>query len=252
MSYIYNLVIYNPIFNLLVWFYNVIPGNDIGIAIIALTIIIKLLLLPLTKKSLHSQKALQDIQPKIKELQKKYKDEKEVMAKKLMELYKTEKVSPFSSCLPMIVQFPFLIAVYQVLRHGLLSEGFEKLYSFVANPGIINPVSFGIFDMSKPSIYLAVLAGIAQFVQSKMMINKKPATIDGKEIPGSKDEKTLAMTNKQMLYFMPLFTVFIGMSLPAGLSLYWFISTSFMAIHQFFLFRSHSEKSKAEVIVNNK
>ena len=237
MLSIYYTLIYDPIFNILVWLYNVIPGNDIGIAIIILTLIIKLLLYPLTQKSLQSQKALQDIQPKIKALQDKHKGNKEVVAQELMKLYKEEKVSPFSSCLPLLVQFPFLIAVYQVFRHGLNSEGFDHLYSFVANPGTIDTISLGIINLAEVSLVLAVLAGLAQFWQTKMMTRNKPALVNGKEIEGSKDEKMMAGMNKQMLYFMPLITVVIGASLPAGLTLYWFMSTLLMGIQQVIIFK---------------
>lgn len=240
----WDLLIYNPIFNALIWLYNVIPGNDIGLAIIGLTIVIKLLLYPLTHSSLKSQQALQAIQPKVKAIQKEYKDNKEEQAKKLMELYKAEKVSPFSSCLPMLVQLPFLIAVYQVFREGLLSHGFDRLYSFVANPGIIDPIAFGFIDMGKMSVGLAIAAGAAQFVQAKMMQTRQPAKVDGQEIEGSQDEKMLAMMNKQMLYVMPGLTVIIGLTLPAGLSLYWFISTLFMVGQQGVLFYMKKKKDE--------
>ncbi len=241
--WLWDTLIYNPIFNILVWLYNVIPGNDIGVAIIALTLLIRFALYPLTRKSLKSQKALQEIQPKVKEIQTKYKDNKEEQARQLMELYKAEKVSPMSSCLPILVQMPFIIAVYQVFVHGLASEGFERLYGFVANPGTINTVSFNVVNMAEASIVLAVLAGIAQYAQAKMMTRNKPATVQGKEVEGSQDEKMLSAMNKQMLYFMPVMTVIIGATLPAGLTLYWFVSTLFMVIQQLIMFRATQSAS---------
>jgi YidC/Oxa1 family membrane protein insertase len=243
MLYIYNLIFYQPLFNLLVWLYNVIPGHDLGLAIIALTLIIRGVLFPLYYQSIKSQKALQDIQPKIEELKKKYKDEKEKQAQELMVLYKNEKVNPFSSCLPLLIQLPFLIAVYQVFRHGLLSQNLDILYSFVANPGHINTLTLGYFNLSGPSPLLATLAGIAQFIQSKMMITRKPPLVQGKEVSGSQDEKMLSMMNKQMLYFMPIMTVIIGISLPAGLTLYWLMTTVLMALQQWWMF----SKKKSEI-----
>jgi len=236
----YNTFIYQPIFNLLIWLFNVIPGHDIGLAIIALTIIIRLVLYPLTLKSLKSQKALQDIQPKIKKLQEDYKDNKESLAAEMMKLYKEEKVSPFSSCLPVLIQLPFLIAVYQVFRDGLLSEGFDHLYSFVANPGTINPLSLGFLDLSQRSIVLALLSGLAQFWQTRMMMHSQIKVPENKPINGAKDEKMLSAMNKQMMYIMPLMTVVIGFSLPAGLTLYWFLSTLFMGIQQMIMFKKKS------------
>jgi len=250
MSYIlhlYNIIFYQPTFNFLVWLYNVIPGHDIGVAIIALTILIRVILFPLFYQSIKSQKAMQDIQPKIGEIRKKYKDDQQKQAAELMNLYKAEKVNPFSSCLPLLIQFPFLIAVYQSFMHGLKSQSLDLLYPFVANPGVINTVSLGYFDLSKPSVILAVLAGAAQFLQAKMMITKRPPVIKGKDIEGSSDEKMTAMMNKQMLYFMPIFTVIIGVSLPAGLALYWLFTTLLMALQQLWMFRRRKQKEVEQV-----
>jgi len=236
---IFTTIFYQPLFNALVWLYDTIPGNDIGIAILLLTIIIRLLLYPLTRKSLKSQKALQDIQPKVKELQEKYKDEKEKLAQEMMELYKKEKVNPMSSCLPLLLQLPFLIAIYRVFLNGLTSDNFNLLYPFVSNPEHINPVTLGFLDLSQPQIAIAVLAAGAQFWQTKMMVHKKAPKVEGKDPEGSKDENALAGMNKQMLYFMPIITIVIGSTLPGGLTLYWFFTTLSMGIMQVFMFREH-------------
>ncbi len=230
----------------MIWLYNIIPGNDLGLAIIVLTIVIRLILFPLYYQSIRSQKALQEIQPKIEELKKKYKDDKEKLAQEMMTLYKTEKVNPFSSCLPLIIQLPFLIAVFQVFRHGLNSESLELLYPFVSNPGHINSVFLGVIDLAVPSIFLAVLAGASQFWQAKMMITKKPPVVKGKEIKGAGDEKMMAVMNKQMVYFMPLITVVIGSTLPAGLTLYWFITTLLMALQQLWMFKKKRKEEQSE------
>ncbi len=233
MLAIYNTLLFQPMLNALVFFYNVIPGHDIGIAIILLTILIKLILLPFSLQSLRSQKSMQQLQPKIEALKERYKDKKDDMAKAMMELYKKEKVNPLSSCLPLLVQFPFLIAVYGVFRDGLASKNFEFLYPFVSNPGSIASVSFGLVDLAKASIWIAVLAGLAQFVQAKMMIAKRPPA-DVRKKEGARDEDMAAVMNKQMLYFMPVITVFIGASLPAGLALYWFVTTVLTIAQQWF------------------
>jgi YidC/Oxa1 family membrane protein insertase len=235
ISHFFYVIFYQPILNLLVAVYNFIPGHDLGVAIIVLTLIIRIILYPLTQKSLKSQKALQTIQPKIKELQEMYKDDKQKMAKEMMTLYSKEKVSPFSSFWTLLIQLPVLIALYRVLIKGLGTVELTGLYSFVYNPLHLNTVSFGILNLAQKNLILAVLAGIAQFVQSKMFIGQQPP----KEVvkPGAKDEAMLGMVNKQMLYFMPAFTVFIGATLPAGLTLYWFLSTLFMVIQQYFFLR---------------
>ncbi|MFH1610338.1 MAG: YidC/Oxa1 family membrane protein insertase [Patescibacteria group bacterium] len=246
---LYNTILYEPIFNLLVRLYNIVPGHDIGLAIIALTIIIKLILHPLSVKSIKGQKALQDLQPKMEEIKKKYKNNQQEMTKKTMALYKEEKISPFSSCLPLLIQFPFLIAVYQVFRKGLTNnQSLEILYSFVQNPGTINPISFGLFDLSKANFVLAILAGAAQFWVSKMLISKKSR---GLGIPGAKDEAMTSIMNKQMMYFMPLITVFIGLSLPSGLTLYWFITTILTGVQQIYIFKKQNkDKDTQEVKIN--
>jgi YidC/Oxa1 family membrane protein insertase len=233
MTHLLTIIFYQPILNLLIWLYNIVPGHDLGIAIILLTIIIKVLLLPLSKKAIISQKALQDLQPKIEELKKKYPDNKEEQGKAMIKLYQENKINPLSSCLPLLIQLPFLIAVYQVFMNGLKNGSLDLVYSFIQKPDIINVVSFGFLDLSKPCIPLAVLAGLAQFWQAKMMITKKPPASAGK---GALDENMTAMLNKQMLYFMPAFTVFIGISLPGGLTLYWFVVTVLTALQQVFIF----------------
>ena len=238
MIELFNTVLYQPLLNLLVFFYNIVPGNDVGVAIILLTIVIKLVLYPLTRQSIKGQKALQQLQPKIEQVKRQYKDDKEKQAKELMQLYKSEKVNPLSSCLPLLIQLPILIAVFQVFRTGLEAGSLDLLYSFVQNPGQLNPISFGFVDLSKSNVVLAVMAGAAQFWQAKMLAIKKPP----KGMPGAKDENMMAMMNKQMLYFMPIMTVVIGMSLPGGLVLYWFLITLLTALQQVVMFRKDKDK----------
>lgn len=239
MISLWNTIFYQPLFNLLVWLYNIIPGHDIGLAIVILTVFIKVILYPFSLQAIRAQKAMVELQPKIGELKIKYKDQKEEMSKAMMNLYKENKVNPLSSCLPVLIQLPFLIAVYQVFIHGLGSQGLENLYSFVANPGHINPVSLGFLDLSKSNIVLAVLAGAAQFWQTKMMPMSKPS----QKIPGSKDESMTAMMNKQMLYFMPAITVFIGATLPGGLTFYWFLTTILTVAQQYLYFGRNKKQT---------
>lgn len=233
MIYLFNTILFQPLFNLLVFLYNIVPGHDIGLAIIALTILIKLLLYPLSQQSLKSQKAMQELQPKIDALKKQHKGDKEKLARATMELYKQEKVNPLSSCLPLLIQLPFLIAVYQVFRSGLNSSSLNLLYPFVQNPGSINVISAGFLNLSQPNIIMALLTGAAQYWQAKMLTTARPP----KNMPGAKDEDMLAMMNKQMLYMMPVMTAIIGMSLPSGLTLYWLITTILTVAQQKFIFK---------------
>ncbi|MFH1838848.1 MAG: YidC/Oxa1 family membrane protein insertase [Patescibacteria group bacterium] len=223
---IFTTFIIQPILNLLIWIYNVIPGNDLGVAIIVLTAIFKLVLYPFTMAQIKQQRALQILQPKIDEIRKRLKDKKEEQAKELMELYKQEKVNPASSCIPLLIQLPIFIGLYRALADGVNSK-LSLLYPFISNPGTINPIMFGGIDLSKPSYLLAVLAGAVQFWQSWQIMRKPspasppPPEVEGKK--GAKDEGMAATMNKQMMYIMPVVTVFIGVSLPGGLTLYWLI-----------------------------
>ncbi|OGY44533.1 MAG: hypothetical protein A2729_01745 [Candidatus Buchananbacteria bacterium RIFCSPHIGHO2_01_FULL_39_14] len=233
MLQLFNLILFQPLFNLLIFLYNFIPGHDLGLAIIILTVIIKLILYPLAQQSLKSQKALQELQPKLDSLKKQFGHDKEKLAKEMMVLYKQEKVNPLSSCLPLLIQLPFLIAVYRVFASGLDPENLKWLYPFVTSPQTINAISFGFLDLAKPNLVLAVLTGLAQFWQSKMLIVGRPP----KGMSGAKDEQMMAMMNKQMLYFMPVFTVLISVRLPSGLVLYWLVMTLLTIFQQHFIFK---------------
>lgn len=235
MGNFFHTVLYLPIFNLLIFLYDILPGADVGFAIIALTVLIKLILWPFMTTSLRSQKALQEIQPKIEELKTKHGNDREALAKAMMELYKTEKVNPLSSCLPILFQLPILIALYQVLLAGFGPETLSQLYGFISNPIEINTVFLGAIDLSQKSLYLAVLAGYFQFFQTRMLISKRPP----KQVAGKKgafDETMLASMNKSMLMFMPVITVVIGATLPGGLTLYWVTVNIVSILQQQFVF----------------
>lgn len=241
---IFNTLLYQPIFNVFVFLYNFIPGHDVGVVILALTLLVRLALYHLTGSSIKSQRALQDLQPKLAAIKKQYADDKQKQTQAIMELYKTNKVNPLTSCLPMLIQLPILIALYMVLRDGLNSTNLaDSLYSFVNNPGTINQISLGFFNMAKPNYVLAVFAGLAQYWQAKTLSRKNPPAEAG---AGGKDEAMMSMMNKQMLYFMPAMTVLIGLSLPAGLTLYWFFGTVLMALQQ--IYTSKKIKTNSNVI----
>ncbi|HMB26389.1 MAG TPA: YidC/Oxa1 family membrane protein insertase [Patescibacteria group bacterium] len=245
MIELFNTVLYEPIYNFLIFLYNTVPGNDIGLAIIVLTVCIKLVLLPLSWQAVKSQKVMQELQPKLEKIKKQYKDDKEKIAAETMKLYRDQKVNPLSSCLPLLLQFPFLIAVYQAFRVGLTTENFDLLYPFVQNPGHIDTLAFGIIDMAVPSLALAILAGAGQYLQTQMLSSKKPKM----KSKGAKDESVMANMNKSMQYFMPFMTILIGMSLPAGLTFYWFLTTILTTLQQKLVFKkTKNSDDKAEVI----
>lgn len=222
---IFNEVLYRPLFNALVLLYEYVPGADFGIAIIILTVLIKLLFYPLSTKSIKSQKALTGLQSKIKEIQEKYKDDKEKQTKEMMDLYKREKVNPFSGCLPILIQLPVLIAMYRVFWRGLDPNHLSLLYSFVPSPGEINAFFIGFIDLAKPNIVMALLVGVAQFLQIKFITPKTQKR--------ASDFST--QMQKQMMYFMPIFIVVILWRLPSALALYILTTTLFTIIQQYII-----------------
>lgn len=232
ITYFFYITLYQPLFNTLVLLYNYIPGHDFGIAIILLTIVIRILLFPISVKTVNSQRSLQKLQPKIQELQKKYKDDKEKQARELLDLYKTERVNPFSGLLLALIQLPILIALYRVFWTGLNPKELSALYSFISNPGQINALFLGIIDLSKPNVILAVLAGLAQYFQTKMLLPKN-SSADNKNKPSDFSR----LMQKQTTYFLPIFTIIILLGLPSALGLYWTISGLFSIIQQYLIIR---------------
>ncbi|MDD2646595.1 MAG: YidC/Oxa1 family membrane protein insertase [Patescibacteria group bacterium] len=250
MIQIYKTVLYQPLLNLLVFLHNILPGHDLGLAIIIVTIIIRLILWPLSQKSVRSQKALQDLQPKLKSLQEKYKQDKQKLAAAMMELYRENKINPFSSFLPLLIQFPILIAVYQVFLNGLKSTQLV-LYSFIHNPGALNNVAFGFLNLSKPNLILAVITGAIQYWQTKMLVKSTPpAAVAGKT--GAKDEGVMAIMNKQMSVMMPLLTVFIGIALPSGLMIYWLVGLLLTVLQQKLVFKQSTNAQSTSNTTPNK
>jgi YidC/Oxa1 family membrane protein insertase len=205
--------------------------------------------MPLTKKSIESQKKMQEVQPELKKIQEKYKHDKQLQGQKVMQFYKDKKVNPAGGCLPMIVQLIFLIALYRVFMLGLgTTETSDLIYSFVKDPGQLNPVAFSFFDLSKPNIILAGITAIAQYFQGKMMLaNKKTENKKSPKSPDSKkkDEPDFGtMMQQQMVYMGPILTIVIGIKFAAGLILYWLITTLFMIGQQWFVIQENKKAGK--------
>jgi len=244
MTQLFQVFLYKPILNLLVLAYNFF-GHDLGVAIIIITFILKVFLLPLSQKAIKSQMELQKLQPKQREIQKKYKADKERQAKELMKLFQTHKVSPLSGCLPILIQLPVLIALYRVFRYGVVRLQSSDLYNFVVNPGMMNNSFLGMLDLSKPSFPLAVAVGILQYFQSKLALKRTPSLGPGGA--SAKNKGALGqMMGSQMVYMMPLFTVIISLGLPAALPLYWAALTLFAIGEELFFQRKFVHKEKAK------
>lgn len=258
---LFNILLFQPIMNILIFLYQYIPGQDFGIAIIFLTLIIRFLLYPVSAKGVKSQKIINEIQPEIKEIQEKYKNQKEVQVKKVLEVYKNAKISPFSAFVPLLIQLPVLIALYRVLWSVQSSEAFNFLYDFIPVPEKINSMFLGFIDLAKTgifeeingsSIFLAgnaviiIGASIAQFVQMKMMLSRKAKEEKENKSKNKSNKKEPAQEvaekmQKQMVYFFPFFTFFILMRFPLAIGLYWLVSTLFSIVQQYFIFKNYKK-----------
>jgi YidC/Oxa1 family membrane protein insertase len=225
---LFTALLYQPLFNGLIFLAWLIPGHSIGWAIIVLTILIRLILLPSSLKTLEQQQRIRALQPKMDELKSKHGDDKAAHSKAMMELYAAEKVSPLGGCLPMLVQLPILLVLYQVFIHGLNTSQFSLLYSFTPHMDTINTHWLNL-DLAKPEPWvLPIVAGLLQYIQTKQILPFTTPTSTAKS--GEADISRVMST--QMMYVMPLFTVFIARTLPAALALYWVSTTAFMVVQQ--------------------
>ncbi|MFH1171123.1 MAG: YidC/Oxa1 family membrane protein insertase [bacterium] len=248
ISTIFHIVLYQPFLNALMVLYRFL-GEDMGIAIIVLTLIIKLVLFYPSLSQLKAQRSLQKTQPKLKELKEKYKDDKEGYSKAVLAFYKENKVNPLSSCLPLLIQLPILIALYQVFIAGVvpdpktgllaanqLSSLYEPVRHFFTSTQL-HTMSLGLFDVAhKKNLILAFLAAAATYWQSRMLMTPRPPKEAGK---AGKDEDQMTAMNRNMVYFMPLVTFFFAYSFPTGLALYWLVSTLFQVLQQWYFLRRH-------------
>ena len=228
MTGIFETFLYTPLFNLLVFFYNTAAFGDFGVAIILLTVVIRLILSPLSIRALESQKKLSALQPRIQEIQKRFKDDPQKQTREVMNIYKENKTNPFSGCFLLLVQLPVLFALYRISVAGFGEESLAALYSFVDRPESLNRLFIGFFELIKRSIILSVFAGALQFLQMKLSFSKQ----------GNVQGAGLAGLNQQMLYFMPLMIIIISLSFPAGLPLYLMATTAFSILEQLYVNRN--------------
>jgi YidC/Oxa1 family membrane protein insertase len=223
-------VLYQPLLNILVWLYSVIPGHDLGLALVILTLGIRFVLHPLSVKSITSQKALQDLQPKITKIQEQFKDNQEAQAKAMLDLYQTEKINPFSGCLIVLLQLPFLVTLYYVAINSVKPELVQQaLYGFVANPGVLTPTLFWVFDLNNQGVLagLALIAGALQFWQARASIQKQAAPN-----PSGAQGDIAKMMQKQMVYIFPVISVILVWQLKGIVGVYWALSSLFALIEQ--------------------
>lgn len=228
MSGLFNTILYKPLFNLLVFLYQYVTFEDLGLAIILLTVIIRFILFPLFYKSFKNQTLMQKIQPEIQRIQHQHKDNREKQAQALLELYKTHKVNPFSGFLMILVQIPILIVLYRLFFQGLTPESFVNLYSFIPKPEHLNSTFLGLVDLGSKSMIIVLLAAIVQYIQGRISLPKIT----------KESERELALVAKvgrQMIYIGPILTFLILKGLPAAIGLYWLITSVFSVFQQMYI-----------------
>lgn len=228
---IFTEILFRPLFNLLVIFTNIVPGHNIGIAIILVTICVRLLLLPLSFRQAHQaqrhQTKLSALQSELKKIQKKYPNDRQKQAQETMALYRKAGINPAQGCLPLLIQLPILIALYQVFLTEIQGASQQYLYSGISATADLQMNFLGV-NLSTPSIVLAVLAGIAQFVLARYFSPIPPANPTANE----QSAQLMASMQRNMTFIFPVMTVFIAFQLPAALPLYWVASTLFAIVQQ--------------------
>ncbi len=223
---VWELIIQQPLTNVLIVVAHVF-GNNFGIAIIILTLLVNLALLPLTLSQIRSSKKMQDLQPKLAELQKKYSKDRQKLSQETMKLYKESGFKPAGCALTMIIQMPVWLAVYQSIMLALAAvpEGLLNLSRYLYNWPVIysslplNPYFLGM-NLTQMNYIIAVLVGVSMWVQQKMSTTPS-------------DDPRTASQNQMMTWLMPLLFAFLALSFPSGLSLYWVTSSIFRIVLQY-------------------
>lgn len=245
MGWLFNELLYRPLFNSMVFFYNTIPGTNIGLAIILTTLVVRVLMIPLYRSSIKSQREMAILQPVLKDIQTKYKDDRQKLTEEMMKVYKEHNFNPFAPFMILLVQFPVLIAIYQVSLNIFKPEKYPELYSFITLPETFDSNFFGLLNVADTrNIILALLVGLSQYYQLKLIV-KRTQPAKPKETKKSKKKKSkqpeepdFATTlNKQMLFLMPILVTGFAYSLPAVMSFYWITTTLFTIGQEFFLIK---------------
>lgn len=227
MSNLFHEILYRPLFNALIFLYQNFSFHDLGIAIIILTILIRIVLFPLFYKGAKDQAIIQRLAPKIKEIQRNHKHDRAKQGQAMMELYRQHKINPFSQFLLLIVQLPVLIALYQVFFKGL-NGSFDDLYGFISQPDLLSPLFLGAINLGNRNIFIVFLAVIAQYFQGKLSLAKSVQPKDAKSL------SPMERMSRQMVFMGPVLTfIFLyGFNLPSAVGLYWLTTTIFSVIQQ--------------------
>ena len=228
---LFNAVIYNPLYNGLVWLVGVVPGHDVGIAVILLTIVVRIIVYPLSRSAVQAQLDMKKIAPEVTKLRDKFKDDKQGESKAIFALYKEHNIHPFSSFLLVLVQFPILIGLYWVFsRGGLPIITLARLYPFVHVPPVVNMEFLGIQNMAGHSIVLAFLAAATQFTYTRLSMG--PRGVKTATEASFSDDMAKSL-DVQARYVLPAVIGVIAFSVVAAAPLYWVTSNTFMILQEY-------------------
>jgi YidC/Oxa1 family membrane protein insertase len=236
---IWNFLLYKPLVNILAFLIVLIPGGDVGMAIILLTILVKLAIFPLTQRSIQSQAKMNLLAPELNKI-KKSGASKEEQARLTFELYKKFETNPFSGCLLLLIQLPIIFALYYVFARGIQFDA-TILYSFTPIPTHINMSFLGLIDIGGKSLLLALVAGVSQYFQAYYM-PKPVASAD----PNSFQDAFAKNMQTQMKYVFPVLITFIAYR-SGALALYWATSNAFAIAQQIYI-TSRKEKNNSVAV----
>ncbi len=241
ISAVFHAAIYDPLYNGLVYLVDVIPTHDVGIAVILLTIIVRIILYPLSKRAVESQMAMKKITPEVEALKKKYKDNSPEQSKAIFALYRERGVHPFAGIGLLLLQFPILIGLYWVFAGGSLPQiDTQLLYSFVPVPPEVNMHFLGFLDVGgKHNIPLAILVALSQLLYSRLSMGPRGSETAGEATLSSDFAKSFDL---QARYVFPLIFGVISYSVPAAAPLYWLTGNIFMIGQEFASGRTWSGK----------
>ncbi len=227
MKEAFNTVLYEPTYNALVYLVSVLPNGDVGLAVVILTLAVKLFLFPLAQKSIRAQRKMRELEPKLKALKEKYKDNREKQALLMMELYKTEGINPFSGIFLILIQLPIILALYFVFLHLSTSFDTTLLYSSMSVPETVNFKFLGFIDITAKSALLALCAAATQYFQIKLSMPATPPPPSPGETQTFQEEFARNM-GTQMRYVFPVMVFGISYTLSSVIALYWTVSNLFM------------------------
>jgi len=233
----FNTLVYEPLYNGLVFLVGVVPAHDVGIAVIVLTIAVRIVLFPLSKRAIATQIQMKQIAPQVEALKEKYKDRREEQGRAILALYREHGVRPFASFALLLVQLPILIGLYWVFSHGGLPEvNASGLYSYVPLPETVDMIFLGI-AMDGHSIILAFLTGATQFLYTRLSMGRRLPTPASKPGGPSFSVDMARSFDLQVRYILPVTIAVISYYVVAAAPLYWATSNLFMIGQEYLMGR---------------